>query len=152
MTNQKLLLDVKPNQLVAYDNLRVAFYDKKYKTKRTENEDGEESFGGEEIRLYIHIENSNDPYAINKRQAKKRRVMKEDGEFTTVHETKLFERAYKKYLELKSSAEAEPDYKSQLEAAQKQIAELQASASDISSKENEPLVKKGRPKKEEVAE
>jgi hypothetical protein len=118
MTKEKLILDVKPENLVGYGSIAVAFYDK-IKDNKIINETGESE---DIVELYIYIRITNDKYSIVRRKAGERwATVGHDRK--KVCEKKTFARAYAKYLELKNTTVG---INPELAAAQAKIAELEA--------------------------
>ena len=152
MTN--LVLDIKPSQLVLSKTgaLKVAFFDRicKINVKRDDKE-RIISFD-EKVELFIHIEIPADPGTIVERPAGENKIVIGD-EVVFIPETELYVNAYNKYLALKNAVSYNPqieieELKKKLAAAE--AAKIEVKAEDIAGLENSP--KKGRPRKEEVAE
>lgn len=152
MTN--LVLDVKPSQFVLSKSgaLKVAFFDKLCKVN-VKRDDKDRIISFDEVaKLFIHIEIPNDPTTVVIRPVREDRIIDGD-DVRCVSETELYTRAYDKYLALKNAVVYDPqteieELKKKLAAAE--AARIEIKAEDIAALENSP--KKGRPRKEEVAE
>lgn len=133
MTNKgNLVLEVRPNQLVAYGKLLVAFCDG-FKSKK-KNDDGDLIDDTDsEPSLYIHIQNADDKYAIAKRRVEIRR----GRSGARASEEKIYAKAYDKYIQLKNAGGFVDEEKEFLKA---KVAKLEAIASD--KKEEVVVVKK----------
>jgi hypothetical protein len=127
--SDNLILDIKPNQLVSYNKLLIGFYDK-LKEKKVNGKLVQEPV------LYIHIQNSNDRHSILKRKSGIKKIpVGAYGDLQPVEETKLYARAYKKYLEAKAAYNPDLEKKT-LEA------EIEALKSKIDSKEEKKIEEK----------
>jgi len=134
MTNtDNLVLEVRPDQLVAYGKLLVAFYDD-FKNKKIDEEgkivilntketdkDGKVVIVKSKPTLYIHIQNSDDKYSVTKRAAS----MQRNQAGNRAEEKRLFAKAYVKYLEIKNNGGLVDHEKEALKA---KVAELEAKA------------------------
>ena len=132
INKENLVLDIRPDQLIPYNNLQVAFYDG-YKNKVFDKNGKITSFG--EPALYIHIENSQDRYSVTSRLAGEKRNKRGD----IAKEIKLFPRAYAKYLEIKKNGGLVDDEKvalaSKNDVLMAKIAKMEADAAkELSSK------------------
>lgn len=120
MTKENLVLDVKPEQLVNYGKLLVAFYDD-FKKKSIDEYEGVKVAEDAEPVLYVHIQNGDDKYSVTRRRAQIRR----DKVGRRVPEEKLFAKAYKIYLDLKEKGGFIDEEKEALKA---EVAKLKAAA------------------------
>lgn len=151
MTKERLILDVKPEQLVLSKDgsVKVAFFDRLYEINKVVDDKGRTLRSDKEARLYIHVQIPADPKTVVERRAGERKVI--DGEDVRfVPETELFSRAYEKYLVLKNQVVHDPY--AEIEELKKKLAEKESvktelKAEEIASLEAEPA-KRGRPKKE----
>jgi hypothetical protein len=121
MNKKRLVLDVKPGQLVSYGKLLVGFHDKEKKYKDPE---GKEIINEE---LYIYVQIADDKYTIVNRKAGFIKIKDDLGDLIARDEKELYKRAYEKYLDIKESREV--DHESLLKEAQKRIAELESATS-----------------------
>lgn len=123
-TKENLVLEVKPEQLVAYGKLLVAFYDD-FKMKKVD-EDGNIIILDKTPTLHIHIQNSDDKYSVVKRVA----GIKRNQAGNRAEEKRLFARAYSKYLECKKTGGLIDHEKEALKA---RVAELEGSSNKTTS-------------------
>lgn len=109
--NETFIMDINnpQEQLISYGKQQIGFYDG-YKAGKPA--------------LYIYIRNNNDKFTVVKRRAGEKRVMI-NGDLQPVEETKLYARAYDKYLKIK---EAGGIVDKEKEALRIKIAELEAKA------------------------
>lgn len=135
--NENLILDISSpeHQLVSYGgNQQVGFYDG-YKAGKPA--------------LYIYIKNNSDRFTTVRRRATDRKVQGPLGDMQLVPETKLYSRAYNKYLEFKKAGGVMDAEKVVLKA---HIAELEAKASKKEVKEDAVVEIKAAEKEEKVVE
>jgi len=135
------VLEVRPDQLVSYNSQLVAFYDFIKKIAKIDDNGDKilDSKGNVElvdkVELFIHIQNSEDRYAVVKRKAGFRRVKNKFGDTDIVEEVKLYKRAYDTYLSFKNRGGVIDVEK---EALRKEVTELRNAA-----REEKPAVIEG---------
>lgn len=128
-SNENLVRDIinPQEQLIAYTGSKVGFYD---------------GLKAGEPALYIYIKGNGDRFTEVRRRAGKRKVKDPiTHEAIEVEETKLFARAYEKYLQIKNNGGIADPEKAAMAA---RIAELEAKTSTEEKKEE---VKEEKPKK-----
>ena len=113
MTSEKYVTEVKPRQLVRYNSLMIAFFDKFHEQKGI-------------WQLFIHIRNDEDRYTIVEREAVS--IKRPDHLGNIYHEKMVdsYKRAYDKYLETKAAKSV--DYRNVNDSQAKMIADLQEKA------------------------
>ncbi len=115
----KLVLDVKPENQCAYGSLQIGFYDRPCGKDR-------------KPQLYIKFQNSDDKFSVVDRKVGSIKVLDEQGNYIFAEETKLYQRAYDKYLVAKNS-EGEVDYKALAIQQAAELEALKAKKEDVSS-------------------
>lgn len=139
-----LITEVRPETLVAYGKKRVAFYDKVlFKGKEK----------GDVETLYIYVEHPEDGNkTIVRKAAGEQKVRNNFGDLTVTPETKLYARAYSKYLEAKNNIIANPleekVAKLEAELARKDLKELKKEKEE----DNAPVLELKKESKEEKIE
>lgn len=122
----KLITEVKPENLVTYGKLLVAFFDG-FKDKKIDSYGNITLSDKSEPELYIHIQNSDDKYSVLRRKAGER--VNKIGR--RADEKLLFKSAYEKYLAAKNEKNSIDLEKESLKA---RIAELEAKATKVAPK------------------
>lgn len=132
--NENLVRDISnpQEQLISYGGKQqVGFYD---------------GFKAGEPVLYIYIKNNGDRFTTVRRKAGDRKVKNAFGDLTLVPETKLFARAYERYLQVKGQNGVVDEEKAQLAA---RVAELEAKASSEEKPKKKRAAKKVTEEKKE---
>lgn len=139
-----LIKDVTPELLVTYGKKRVAFYDKLlFKGKEK----------GDVETLYIYVEHPEDGNkTIVRKAASAQKVRNNFGDLTVTPETKLYARAYAKYLEAKNNIAINP-LEEKITKLEAELARKSLSESKEEKEDSAPVIKlKSEEKEEEVSE
>jgi hypothetical protein len=140
----RLITEVKPDQLVSYGSLKVAFYDNQNPDYNEDLHDPKSKNFVKDYHevpkhvTYIHILNGGDDRSIVKREVKTIRVLDGMGGNKLISEKEFYKTAYAKYEQLKNAENAS---ESEVEALKRRIKELEEKSKPVEAAKGKTVKK-----------